>query len=117
MAGFKGVVLAFTQLGETADALVLTQGVEAVPPAGYQFVGIALVPDVPDQLVGGRIEHIMQGQSQFNDPEARAEMTAGDGHGIDQKDPDLFGQSGQLAVREVPYVCGAFYPVEQVFEA
>ncbi len=36
---------------KAADALILAQGVELLPPAGNKFMGIGLMADIPDQLV------------------------------------------------------------------
>ena len=46
---------------------------DAVAAAGDDLVRIALVADVPDQLVVGRVEHIMDGDGQLDDAEARAQ--------------------------------------------
>jgi hypothetical protein len=41
--------------------------VEEVIAAGYQFVGICLVANVPDDLVFGSIEYGMKRQSKLHD--------------------------------------------------
>ena len=56
VAGVVGVVLALLAAGEAEDAAAAAQAAEAVLPAGQDLVGVALVADVPDDLVAGRVE-------------------------------------------------------------
>src|SRR3546814_4541375 len=53
------VVLALAALGEARQAAALAQRADAVAAPGHYLVRIALVPDVPHQLVARRVEHIM----------------------------------------------------------
>src|SRR3546814_4890561 len=53
------VVLALAALGEARQAAALAQRADAVAAPGQYLVRIALVPDVPPQLVARRVEHIM----------------------------------------------------------
>ncbi len=46
---------------------------------GEQFPGVGLVPDIPENLVGGRIELVQEGDGQFDDTERRTDVAAGDG--------------------------------------
>ena len=60
--------------------------------------------DVPDQPVGGRVEHVVQRDGQLDHPEARAEMPARHRHGVDRLGPQLVGnlserRLGQLTER------------------
>ena len=56
MRGAEGVVFALGALGEAGEPAALTQGADAVAPAGQDLVGIGLVADVPDQPVGRGVE-------------------------------------------------------------
>ena len=51
MRGAERVVFALRALGETGEAAALSQGADAVAPAGQDLVRIGLVTDVPDQAV------------------------------------------------------------------
>ena len=84
MRGTERVVFAFRPLGEAGQATALAQGTDAVAPPGQDFVRIALVPDIPDQAVARRFEHVMQGHRELDDPEAGTEMAAGLGDRVDQ---------------------------------
>jgi hypothetical protein len=55
--------------GKTTDSPELAQCLETIPPAGQQFVGIGLVPHVPDEPVPSGIEGFEQCQGKFDDPE------------------------------------------------
>src|SRR3546814_4461660 len=52
----EGVVDALLAAGESGEAAALAQGADAVAPAGEDLVRIALMRDVPDQLVPRRLE-------------------------------------------------------------
>ena len=62
----KGVIDAFGPLGKTRNPALLPQTVHPVAPTCQDFVGIALVAHIPDQLVHGRIEHGMDRHRQFH---------------------------------------------------
>ena len=66
------VIFAFRPFGETAEATALTKRADAVPPPGQDFVRIALMPDVPDQLVARGVEDGVDGDGQFNHAQPRA---------------------------------------------
>ena len=66
VAGVEDVVLALLALEEARDAAVRAQRVEAIAPAGEHLVGVALVPDVPDELVARRVEDVVQGEGQLD---------------------------------------------------
>ncbi len=97
VAGGEGVVGTFAHLGEAAQPVQLAEGIETVPTTGQQFVGVGLMAHVPNQLVLGRIQDVMQGDGQLHRAEARRQMAARSGHHVDDRPPDFFGQPGQVA--------------------
>ncbi len=74
---------------------------------------IGLVADVPDQLVDGRVEHIVQRHRQFDHAEPGAEMAAGLRHGIDQFGAQLVGELRQVGFRQLAQVGRELDTVEQ----
>src|SRR3546814_16755439 len=68
------VVLALAALGEARQAAALAQRADAVAAPGQYLVRIALVPDVPHQLVARRVEHIMDRDGQLDDAQPRPQM-------------------------------------------
>ena len=61
-------------------------------------MGIALVPDIEDETVVGRIENLVNGNGQFDHAKACAEMTAGDRDGIDELGAQFIGQLPQVPI-------------------
>ena len=94
------VEFAFGSLGEPRQPPRLPQGGHAVAASGQDLVGIALVADVPDQLVARGVEHRMQRDGQFHNAQRRSEVPARLGHGADRLVPNLCRQGGQLRVRQ-----------------
>ena len=66
MTGDERVVRAFRRIGEARQPAELPQRAEALPAAGEQLVDVALVADVPQDAVGGRIEQEMQRDGQLD---------------------------------------------------
>jgi len=99
--GVERVVLALLAFAEAADPLVLAQRREAVAAAGEDLVGVALVGDVPDDLVAGRVEHVVQRQGQLHHAEVRGEVAAVLGHHLDEQIADLLGQDVHLLEGEL----------------
>ena len=84
MPGAEGIVFAFAALGEAGEAAGLAQRADPAATARENLVRIGLMADVPDQPVARRVEHVVQRDGQLHDPEARAEMAAGDRHRADR---------------------------------
>jgi hypothetical protein len=72
-----------------------------VAPAGQNLVRIGLVPDVPDQPVDRRVEHVMQRHRQFDHAKPRTQMPAGRGHRVDRLRTQLVRYLTQLLRRQV----------------
>src|ERR1700747_1289742 len=107
MRGAERVVLAFCALGESGKSAALAQRTDAVAPAGEDLVRIGLMADVPDQPVARRVEHVMQGYSQFDHPKTGAEMAAGHRNSIDRLLAELISDLAQLARFEASEVIGS----------
>src|SRR3546814_16351783 len=60
------LVDALLAAGESGEAAALAQGADAVAPAGEDLVRIALMRDVPVQLVPRRLDHVVQRGSQLD---------------------------------------------------
>ena len=58
---------------------------QLVSPAGKYLMSICLMSDIPNELVIGRVEHIMHRHRQLDRPEARARMPANARARIDNK--------------------------------
>ena len=99
--------------GEAGQPALGAQCADAVAPPGQDLVGIALVADVPDQLVARRVEHGMQGDGQFHHPQPRAQMPAGHADGADGLGPHLVGQLAQFTVGQAADIGGQGHTVQE----
>ena len=71
------IILALVALGEAGQATALPQRAHLVAPSGQDLVGIALVADIEDQLVIGRIEHGMDRHGEFHHAKTGSQVPAG----------------------------------------
>ena len=113
VAGAERVVGALAALGEAAEAAALAQRRQPVAPAGQHLVGIGLVADVPDQLVVGRVEHIVQRHGELDHAEPGAEMAAGLRHHLDHLLAEFAGELGQLVFGQLTQVGRSADTIEQ----
>src|SRR5215469_358869 len=113
MCSAERVVFAFGSFGETGQAATLSNGADAVAPPGQDLVRIGLVTDIPDQSVMRRVENVMQCHGQLYDTEAGAEVTAGNGYGIDQLGAQLVGKLPQVLFRQPAQIGGNIDPIKQ----
>ncbi len=91
MADPEGVVFALGTVGEGADAVL---GADAGHPAlapGEDLVGVGLVADVPDQLVVGGVEDVVQRHRQFHGAQARRKMPPRHAHRLRQVLAEFMG--------------------------
>jgi hypothetical protein len=102
MGGAEGVVGAFGPLGEARQAVLHAQRPDAVAAAGEDLVRVALVRDVPDDPVAGRVEDGVQRDGEFDHAEPRAEVAARDGDGGDGFGAQFVGDLAEVGVGELP---------------
>ncbi len=107
------VIFALGALGEAGEAAAHAQRADAVAPAGQDLVRIALMPDVPDQLVLGRVEHIMDGCGELDHAEPGAQMAASDADRADRLLPQFVGQLPELIGGEATQIGGFMHLIEQ----
>jgi hypothetical protein len=70
---------------EAGHAVLHAQPLHAGAAAGQGLVRIGLVADVPHQAVGRRVEHVVQGDGQFDRAEVGRQMAAGLRHRFERK--------------------------------
>lgn len=70
MAGVKGIIGTFFPFWKAAESFILADGVKLVPPTGDQFMGIDLMAHIPDQLVVGGVEDVVEGQGKLDNTQA-----------------------------------------------
>lgn len=107
------IVIAFGALGEAGQPAALTERTDTIAAAGDDLVRISLMPDVPDEPVVRCVEHVMQGDRQFDDAEARTEMAAGHGDRVDHVLTEFGGKLGQVGFRQGAQIGWNSDPVEE----
>ena len=98
MRGPKGIIGAFRALGKTRQPTLHPQGANAVTPSSQNFMGIALVRDIPDDFVLGRIKNRVQSDGHFNNTQTCAQMPARHRNSRDCFGPQLIRQLPKLAI-------------------
>jgi len=81
--------------------------------AGNDFVGIALMTYIPEQLVGLKIEDIVHCQGQLYYAEVAGQMSAGLAHRADNKAAYLISQSLELGHRQLLQILRTVYLFQQ----
>ncbi len=107
------VIFAFTALGESRQAPAHAKRADAVASAGDDLVRISLVADVPDQGVGGGVEHMVQRNGQLDHAEPGTKVAAGDRDRRDHLGTKLFRQLRKLVLIERADVRGRIYGIEE----
>ena len=74
MGSAKGIIGRFGAFGETRQPALGAQGADAVTAFGQNFMGVALMRDIPDQFIPWGVEHRMQRHCQFNHAQSRTQM-------------------------------------------
>src|SRR5689334_483611 len=97
MCGAETVVFALGALGEAGEAATGAQGPNTVTASGQDFMRISLMANIPDELVGRRVENIVQRDGQLDDAEARTKMSAGGGDHVDGLGAQLIGNLPEVA--------------------
>ncbi len=102
VAGAERVVFAFRHFWETADAAVHPLVFELLFSACENLVGVTLVSHIPDQIVVRRVEGVMQGDGEFHDAQARAQMSRILGAVVDDFPAYFLTDFGQGVFRDFP---------------
>jgi len=76
VARTENVVFGFAAHRKAGDTAAFTQRVELIAAPAQNLVNVRLMANVPNQLVGRKIEHAMQRDCKFDDAEIRRQMAA-----------------------------------------
>ena len=105
MAHGKVVVLALARAGEARDGVHERRVEEGPGTAGEHLVGVGLVRDVEDQLVGGGVEDAVQRHRELDHAKVGTYVAAHVSAALDDGGADLGAECGNGAGREGAYVC------------
>ena len=104
VTGAKRIVRRFAAHGEAGEAAALANGGKAVASSGQYLMHVGLVADVPNEPVGGKIEHAVQRQRQLDDAQVRREVAAVDGTRSNEQLANLTCQDVHLVALEALHV-------------
>lgn len=76
-------------------------------------MGIGLMPDIPDDTIGGRIKNMMYCNRQFNDTKTGAEMTTSYRNRADRFGAKFCRNLRQVTFLHLPKISGRVDCVEQ----
>jgi hypothetical protein len=107
VAGAHDVVLGLEHRAERGQPAVLADRLQPIAAAGEHLVRVGLVADVPEDLVGGRLEQAVQHRRQLAGAEVGAEVAADLADHVDHQLAHLLGDLGELLVGAAAEVGGA----------
>jgi hypothetical protein len=110
MACIEGVVGAFFPFGKTRKPAFFAQAVESRVTPGQEFMGVALVPHIPYDLVFRRIENAVKCDAQFYGAEVGGKMPSVPGNSVYNRCPNLGGKPVEIPGFENFYIRRAVYP-------
>ena len=97
----KLTLLVSRKAGEPARR---TERIEPIGAPGHEFMHIALMPDVPDQLILWKIKHIMQSKSQLHHTQIGCQMAAGAADVLYKKLSDFIAERSKLRFWDVQQI-------------
>ena len=100
MAHTENVVNALFASREPADATAFSQCVELLAPARDELVGVSLVTHIPDDLVPGGIEDVVEGKGELHGAQRRGQVAAVFGAGLDDDPANVLGEDFKLLLTE-----------------
>src|SRR5690606_16442581 len=103
----KCIVFAFTPLGKTGNASIKTIGMKHIFPACKNFVAISLVAYIPNQLIAGCIENVVQRSRKLNYPKACTKMPSINRHIVNDEMTQFVTELNQLGLIEFFYIVWA----------
>ncbi len=98
------IVFALGALGEAREAAAHAKRPDAVAPACEDFVRIRLMPDIPNDAVARRVEHVVERHRQLDDAQTRAKMAPGERDGVDRLGAQFLCELRELILRQTAEV-------------
>ena len=86
----------------------MTDGMKLVAPSGQDLVRIRLMSRVPYELVIGRIERIVERDSEFNGAETGSKMSTGFRNAVDKEVSHFGGNFAKIGDSELAKVGGRY---------
>src|SRR5438034_3882562 len=96
MSCAKYIILAFTAFKKTADAILLSNGIQLCFSACQNFMDISLVSNIPYQLICGSIEYIVKRYCKLRHTKRCAEMSPDFRNRVNKIFPDFLSEAFKL---------------------
>src|SRR5581483_11235103 len=84
MTGAERIVFALRPLQEAGDPVLLPQRLHLAITTREELMRVALVADIPHELIAWRVEHVVERGRQLDDAESGADVAASPGADVDQ---------------------------------
>ena len=94
----EGVVGGFAAFGEARQPVLHPQAANTVAAFSEDFMRVALVADIPDDLVARGVKDRMQRHGQLYHAKPGAQVSAGFRHGRDRLGPQFTRDLGQFGI-------------------
>src|SRR5690606_24917063 len=101
MPDSKAIVRALGAFREAAQPTIFSIGMKNLSAARQNFMAICLMPHIPDQLIVGSVQYIMQCYSQLHYTQTGSEMPAMHTYTVDNKLPQFVANLLQLGFIEL----------------
>jgi hypothetical protein len=98
----KRIKRTFTALGKTRQTVELAHRRHAVAATRKHFMGVRLMTDIPYDAVVGRVEDMVQSDSELNHPQARTKMASRACYRVEQIVPQFVRQADKIVALELP---------------
>ena len=108
----KRIVTTLGRIRKTTDTLTLAIGIEYSATTCQDFVSIGLMPHIPDNTVGRRVKHIMQGNGKLDNAQAGRQMPRVGRQLLNDKAAQLVTDLRQLVNRKFPQIGRVVYLAE-----
>jgi hypothetical protein len=101
-------------IGETAEAILLSQRVQLVTTPGQDLVRVALVAHVEDEAIVFEVEDVVERDAQLDGAHARAEVASRHGHDVHDVVAHLVRHLRELLARDALEVVGPVDLIEEL---
>mmetsp|Transcript_13490 Transcript_13490/g.21017 ORF Transcript_13490/g.21017 Transcript_13490/m.21017 type:complete len:286 (+) Transcript_13490:2606-3463(+) len=111
----EGIIFGFLTFAKSRHTIELTQRRESITTASEHFVGVALMSNVPDDVILGHIEDVVESSCKFNNTERGGEVTTSFRDSLDDLPTELVGKLLELRHVKAIHVAGEFDRIKDRF--
>lgn len=108
MTGAERIVFTLLSFAKSGHAAQLPQGGKPVSSSGQHFVRVALMRHVPNNVILGHVEDVVQGDGELRHSQRGGEVSAGFGDGFDDLPSQFVGELLEFFHVKAVHVVGEF---------